>query len=160
MSLYQLINGVNPAAFLILPMLGHHPDKYPRFRDCFTGVEGKPEYDDKIVVYTRSGGGNRDWLANADSYYDEGDTREEGRIFNEDMQAFPEYVTDFDDEFDSTYAIWVFNVPDKWKEDYRRMKEATGEVPTKEYQEQMKQVYPKLAEQFEKLWAEAEKASG
>ncbi len=34
MSLYNMINGVNPATFFILPMLGKHPDEYPRFRDC------------------------------------------------------------------------------------------------------------------------------
>lgn len=35
MSLYNMLNGVNPCTFLILPMLGKHPDEYPRFRDCF-----------------------------------------------------------------------------------------------------------------------------
>ena len=34
-GLYNLINGVNLATFIILPMLGKHPDEYPRFRDCF-----------------------------------------------------------------------------------------------------------------------------
>lgn len=53
MSLYNMINGVNPATFIILPMLGKHPDEYPRFRDCFIK-------DGMIEVYTRVGGNNRD----------------------------------------------------------------------------------------------------
>jgi hypothetical protein len=36
MSLYNMMNGANPATFFILPMLGEkHPEQYPRFRDCF-----------------------------------------------------------------------------------------------------------------------------
>lgn len=43
-----MINGVNPATFYILPMLGNHPDWYPRFRDCW--VE-----NGQIAVLTRVG---------------------------------------------------------------------------------------------------------
>ena len=41
MSLYNMICGVKPATFFVLPMLGegHHPDTWPRFRDCFLGDE-------------------------------------------------------------------------------------------------------------------------
>lgn len=37
MSLYNMVNGMNQATFFVLPMLGRHPDEYPRFRDCFAG---------------------------------------------------------------------------------------------------------------------------
>ena len=44
MSLYNMLHGVNPSTFFILPMLGEkHPDEYPRFRDCFIG-------DDKNIL--------------------------------------------------------------------------------------------------------------
>ena len=49
-----MINGVNPATFLFLPMLGKHPDEYPRFRDCFIS-----EDETQKIVFTRVGGGNR-----------------------------------------------------------------------------------------------------
>lgn len=49
-----MLHGVNPATFLILPMLGKHPDEYPRFRDCFITE------DDHILILTRVGGPNRD----------------------------------------------------------------------------------------------------
>ena len=59
MSLYNLVQGVTSAVFFVLPMLGKHPDEYPRFRDCFLKDAEHPEYDNHIHVYTRVGGGNR-----------------------------------------------------------------------------------------------------
>lgn len=60
MSLYNMIHGMNPIAFFVLPMLGDkHPDEWPRFRDVFLKDEEHPEYDMFIHVYTRVGGGNR-----------------------------------------------------------------------------------------------------
>ena len=53
MSLYNMINGFNPACVFILPLLGRHDKEYPRFRDCFLTDDGN------IAVYTRVGGGNR-----------------------------------------------------------------------------------------------------
>jgi len=87
MSFYNMVHGVTPAALLILPMLGKHPDEYPRFRDCFLADQEHPEFDDHIHVFTRVGGGNR------------------GCGFGEEeLYKHPEYVTTFDDSFDSTYA--------------------------------------------------------
>ena len=60
MSLYNMVNGVKPTTFFVLPMLGKHPDEYPRFRDCFLSDEEHPQYDDHIHIYTRTGGGNRE----------------------------------------------------------------------------------------------------
>ena len=61
-----MINGVQPATFFLLPMLGKHPDEYPRFRDCFVGKQhtdgekdqfGIPKQkhgnEELISVYTR-----------------------------------------------------------------------------------------------------------
>jgi len=48
------MNGVNPCVFFILPMLGKHPEEYPRFRDCFVVDEEHPEYDNCIHIYTRA----------------------------------------------------------------------------------------------------------
>jgi hypothetical protein len=59
MSFYNMINGASLDTFFILPMLGKHPDEYPRFRDCFTSDETHPEFNDHIHVYTRVGSCNR-----------------------------------------------------------------------------------------------------
>lgn len=54
MSLYNMINGVNPATFIILPMLGKHPNEYPRFRDCFIGgLENADENDQFGIPKTK-----------------------------------------------------------------------------------------------------------
>lgn len=49
-----MINGVNQATFYILPMLGKHPDEYPRFRDCFTGKtkNWSDDCDSKWIYYS------------------------------------------------------------------------------------------------------------
>lgn len=140
MSLYNMINGVNPCAFFVLPMLGKHPDEYPRFRDCFLEDEEHPECNDHIHVYTRTGGGNRE------SYEAENDA----------MTAMPEFVTDFDDSFDCTYASWVFSVPERWKADFDRFKEGKIAEFSPEYQSELRRVYPKLSEKFDEIFSPAE----
>ena len=39
MSLYNMMNGFNPACLFIMPMLGRKQEEYPRFRDCFVTEE-------------------------------------------------------------------------------------------------------------------------
>lgn len=129
MSLYNMINGVNPAAFFALPMLGEkHPDEYPRFRDCF--IDG-----DEINVYTRVGGGNRN----------------EG-YGEEELQSHPNFLRDFDDDFDSTFATYVFSVPSEWRDDFSKLKEGKLSETSKAYQDRVKAVYPKIADKLEQMF--------
>lgn len=69
---------------------------YPtgRFRDIYFKSD-----ENKIVLYTRNGGGNRD------SYF---------YIFDI-LKTHPNYITDYDDDFDSTYAYIEFSVPEKFE---------------------------------------------
>jgi hypothetical protein len=65
MSLYNIVQGMNPAADLILATLGLTRNEVGRFRDAFVTD------NDEIAVYTRNGGGNRecwhhDHVGNAD----------------------------------------------------------------------------------------------
>ena len=128
-NLYNMINGVNPATFIILPMLGKHPDEYPRFRDCFVN-------DGMIEVYTRVGGNNRN------CGYGE-----------EELYKHPNFVRTYDDDFDSTYGYYVFSVPDEWKDDFNKL--MSGEKPSQRYIEQMCKVFPKLESKFKELFSEA-----
>ncbi len=136
MSLYNMINGVNPATFFILPMLGEHPDAYPRFRDCFLKDESRPEYDNHIHIYTRTGGGNREEYENE----------------NEEMCLHPEYVTDFDDDFDSTYATFVFKVPEKWSADFKKITDGNIKDISPEYKAELYRIYPKLTEKLNEIF--------
>jgi hypothetical protein len=98
MSLYNMLFGRNPIAPLYLAFLGLSQSDVGRFRDCF--VQQTDEGELRIVIYTRNGGGNR----------------EEYEDVTEALRAHPQFVTDFDDEFDCTYASYVFKVPPEFDE--------------------------------------------
>ena len=127
--------GVTQATFFILPMLGKHPNEYPRFRDCFTADEEHPEFDDHILVYTRVGGDNRD------------DYKEK----IEDLRNLPGYVTDYDDSFDSTFATFVFKIPEKWKNDYKIMKDGSLFDVSDKYKEEIIRVFPKAEDKLREI---------
>ena len=99
-----MLFGQNPLADVYLKMLNLTRSDVGRFRDCYYN-------NGYIVVYTRNGGGNRD------EYWD---------VF-EALANHPEYVDDFDDEFDSTYASIMFTVPEKYKEDMTMIQLAVEE---------------------------------
>lgn len=130
MSLYNMLNGVNPATFYFLPMLGKHPNDIPRFRDCFINSKNQ------IMVFTRVGGGNRNCG------------------FGEEVLCqHPDFVETYDDENDNTYGYYIFNVPEKWKSDFERIR--NKKRSSDEYIEQNCSIYPKIADrlrqQFETL---------
>jgi len=139
MSLYNLINGVTPYAFFILPMLGKHPDEYPRFRNCFLKDEEHPQYDNHIHVYTRVGGGNR------------------GCGYNEEeLYKHPNFVATFDDNFDSTYATYVFSVPTQWKDDFDKIVGGKTKEISAAYKAELYRVFPKLKKKFDELFSDSE----
>lgn len=128
MSLYNTINGVNPATFYIFPMLEiGHPDNVERFRDCFLE-------DDKIVIYTRTGGWNREDYP------------------NEILTNHQNYLYDEDDEFDCTYANYYFSIPEKWKKDLEVILNGNVNDTSKEYQELVKKSFPKIKDKLESIF--------
>lgn len=107
MSLYNALFGVNPFAGILLSFLGTAPDSIPRFRDCYVDEKGR------IVIHTRTGGGNRDYYESEDSCRDhypeyfESDEPPSGP-WNADLRALPGFLYDEDDDFDCTYADFYF----------------------------------------------------
>ena len=131
------MNGVNPATFFALPMLGEkHPDDYPRFRDCFMVKD--PDGTHEIHVLTRVGGPNRN------SGYGE-----------EVLQSHPNFLGD-NDEDDNTYATYRFSIPEEFKEDFVKL--ATGNLSETSlmYQERVRKVFPKLNEKLDQLFKKEE----
>lgn len=117
MGLYNILHGMNPASMILLRALGlrHHkfnPDgKWPtgRFRDIHISGEG-----DKIILFTRNGGGNRDcWDYEGCKDASTPETHDPGCLVhvNWELTEHPLYVKDYDDDFDSTYASFEFEVP-------------------------------------------------
>lgn len=129
-GLYNLINGVNPATFFILPMLGKHPDEYPRFRDCFVSDDNTC-----IEVLTRVGGGNRD------CGYGE-----------EELMKHPNFIKTYDWDEDNTYGWYIFSVPEKWKEDFDKIINGSLAEISDEYFNEMIRVYPKLEDKFREMF--------
>ena len=123
MSLYNMVNGFNPACVFLLPMLGRKYDEYPRFRDCFVTDDGN------IQIYTRVGGANRNTGYGEEKLYDD-----------------PNFVTTFDDEFDNTYGSYIFKVPEKWKNDFDLVLSGKFDETSEEYQKMIKEAYPYLVE--------------
>lgn len=121
MSLYNMINGYNPACLLILPMLGRKQEDYPRFRDCYVTDENN------IAIYTRVGGGNRNCGFGEEALYDD-----------------ENFIKTYDDEFDETYATYEFKVPDRWKNDFDKILNSKMSDVSNEYIKYLKNFYPKL----------------
>jgi hypothetical protein len=90
-----MVFGVNPLAQALLEILEIDYRDVPRFRDCFLSKENT------IIVYTRTGGGNR----------------EEYQSQNDAMKLHKRYLRDEDDSLDCTYAIFHFSIPDEIKGD-------------------------------------------
>lgn len=98
MSLYNMLHGNNPSAGVLLSVLNLTTGDVGRFRDCY--LEQKGAGSPIIVIYTRNGGGNRDDYEDVTEY----------------LRGHPNYITDFDDDFDCTYASYLFSLPEGSKE--------------------------------------------
>lgn len=130
MSLYNMIHGFNPACILLLPMLGRSQEEYPRFRDCFLSEDKK-----HIEIYTRVGGGNRNCGYGEEVLY-----------------ADPNFVTTYDDSFDSTYATYLFKVPEKWQADFDKIVCSKFNEVSDEYVACVKEMFPNSSEVIDNLF--------
>lgn len=100
MSFYNMLHGVNSNAEFLLKILDIDQSSATsyssgRFRDIYLNEDGT-----KILLLTRNGGGNRE------AY--------EG-IFDS-FQSHPNYITDYDDDSDCTYAYIEFSVPKEFEQ--------------------------------------------
>jgi hypothetical protein len=140
MSLYSTLHGKNELSPILLAVLNiDQPDskwKSGRFRDIYLNEDGT-----KIILYTRNGGGNRE------HYYDGIGEEPEGKechctgcIITNDLPKHPNYIRDWDDDFDCTYAYIEFSVPKEHEELCKSL--ATGKKPET------------ISEKFEKVQAE------
>lgn len=91
--MYNMLFGENDLADVLLKMLNLTKEDCGRYRDCYLDIKGE-----KIIIYTRNGGGNRE------DYEDVFDV----------LSKHPNYICDYDDDFDCTYASIEFSVPDKF----------------------------------------------
>jgi hypothetical protein len=108
-GLYNVLFGVNILAHRLLELLKLDHRDIPRFRDCY--LQGG-----HIVVYTRTGGGNReDYLTEVGV-----------------LTSHPLYVRDEDDSYDETYASYFFKYPEEWRETLEGLAANFEVLPSKE----------------------------
>ncbi len=142
MSLYNLLHGMNYLTPVLLAILDidQKEGKWDsgRFRDIYLNENGT-----KIIIFTRNGGGNRD------SY------------FPYDIKKHPNYITDYDDDFDCTFAYIEFSIPKGFKRLLKKL--STGEKPktlqekTNEYLDKLKKGEVEIPGQIKKIFKEITK---
>ena len=125
---YNTVFGYNIATLLVLPMLGRNENEWPGFRDCFLYDLDHPEFDGKIHIFTRTGGGNR----------------KEFRKENDKIRKMQGFITDYDDGFDATFASWIFDCSEEWEEDFEKIKKGLVTECSSEYREFLGVFYPVL----------------
>jgi hypothetical protein len=116
MGMYNMLFGESSEADTLLSLLGLTREDFYRYRDCYLE-------DDKIAVYTRGGGGNRECFCNDD--WNEKYEIEHGNVIGNDghfpdcvvhkqraLRLHPNYLCDEDDDYDCTYATFYFSVPE------------------------------------------------
>lgn len=109
-----MLHGYNQNAGLLCHILGlkvgEATEGMPvgRFRDIYLNADGT-----EIHLFTRNGGGNRScWNANEDSV--PANCICPGCVQTEILPTHENYLRDYDDDFDSTFAITVFSVPEPY----------------------------------------------
>lgn len=89
MALYTQLFGENKEATSILGFANLNREMFPRYRDVFLCDDGN-----NVIVYTRIGGPNRN------NY--------KQQIKN--IKQHKQFIKDYDDEYDNTYAYFKFKV--------------------------------------------------
>lgn len=128
-TMYNMLHGQNPQSGILLYILGIDQEKGAwrsgRFRDIYLSEDGS-----EIVLYTRNGGGNREHYA--DDCEPGIDCTCTGCTAEYHLPSHPNYLRDWDDDFDSTYAYFAFSIPKEFKEAAGLL--VTGEKPETIYE--------------------------
>lgn len=118
-GIYNMVFGSNSLAMSLLGVLEVTPDAIPRYRDCFLNEDGT-----QIIIYTRTGGNNR----------------EDARDGIERLRAIPGYISDADDSFDNTYALFRYAVPELIAGPCKTLAASHGIDPAKRWEEFVKSI--------------------
>lgn len=142
MSLYNMLFGTNPLTPFILAALNLDMSEIPRFRDV--ELEGS----DKLLILTRTGGGNRDYYDSPQSRIDsEAGLTDEDLVgpYNQDLRGHSCFLYEHDMEDDATYAEFTFKVPEEFVDFFKAFddwrnddSDETDFQVTEEYQKRFK----------------------
>lgn len=123
MNVDAILNGHNPIAVMILPMLGRKTRDYPMYENCFITE------DMTVAIVSKCAG----------------KLRGKG-LGDEELAADPNFVTTYDVPENERFAVYEFRVPDEWQPDLEHI--VNGEMPdvSDEYVALVKETYPRLSE--------------
>ncbi len=108
--------GKNPVSDVLLKLINLTEGDCGRFRDVSLNGEGN------IVVYTRNGGGNRDcWNWDDSDHSDNKSCGCPGCVITHKLPDHPNYIRDYDDDFDCTYAYIEFSPPEEFMELFKEL---------------------------------------
>jgi hypothetical protein len=120
-SLYNMLFGVQSTSGVALAMLGAREGDVPRFRDAYLTLSDGG--DPRIVIHTRTGGGNRNYYESAEAcrdnypeYFGNEGKEDPAGPWNADLRKLPGFLYDRDDDFDCTYADFHYSVPEAHRE--------------------------------------------
>lgn len=129
MSLYNSLFKENEDSVALLGMIGCTKESIPRYRDVFICDKGE-----NIIIYTRTGGGNR------------GDYQEE----IDKLKSNPNYLEDYDDDFDETYAYFKFKVPEKYSETTKKLFKEEPETVHEKFERECNEMNDHNSEAFKR----------
>jgi hypothetical protein len=96
-GLYNVLFNVDPMAKVVVTLLDLDQEQVPRFRDAWVDIR---EPEPRMVVLTRAGGGNRPDYEDGIAY----------------MRSVPGFLSDEDEPYDTTYALFYYQVPEQYRE--------------------------------------------
>lgn len=118
MSLYNTLFDINSLTPVLLKCLGIAIEDIPRFRDCCIDK-------DRIIIYTRTGGSNRDYYENIERHLKNCGCNPDDDCnkikWNADLRKNPNFMDDKDDDFDRTYAYFYYSFPPEYAEDLKAL---------------------------------------
>jgi len=154
MGLYNVLFGTNPLAPVLLAVLGLRPvwEDVGRFRDVWITEEGR------IVILTRNGAGNREcWEFEGCNPTSRDPKDHDPRCLvriNWNLTRHPNYVRDYDDQYDPTYAYFEFYVPERYRDLTKSLLEAQSGEYRRSLEERFKGTVKEIMEMDEKKFKE------
>lgn len=127
MSLYNLVNGMNaPAAVLLSPFAPVPITSFPRFRNVFLADEDDDHF---YSVYTRVGGQNR-MCWNEQQLPEDGSPCDCYGCFGDEIESDERCLARVDDEYDSTYCSFNMGILPEDRDDFQVISDALKGIYT------------------------------
>jgi hypothetical protein len=139
--MYNMLFGTNDKASVLLACIGVSPNSIPRFRDCY--IE-----NGKIVIYTRTGGGNREFYESQESCRDNYPEYFDGKEdpsgpWNSDLRKSQHFLYDQDDDYDCTYAYFFYKFPEEYQKELQHLEaNAPDMAPSEKWNHLLKSLSP------------------